>query len=243
MNSPIQTCQVEVTKLDPVQAELEILITLGIPTPADLEIRGRFMGPRCLYRSTVQIAYPLKRLADPEDHVQRFRVIVPEPMLWDPQSPFWYEGRIETRQGGTVVENRVVPLGLRWLQTTATGLHINGRTLALNARRVKEVNPADLAGYRNSGINLLIVPVTTELEQICTLLDRMGIFLVGNLETEQEPPPWQSHPCLLGWRSPASLSSGVSLPVIFAESPNIVENVPILLNRTQSFLVLPPRQR
>ena len=82
-------------------AEAEIWITAH-PTErhADLELRGRLMGPRCPYATTVEVAYALRpcprSVADSGQTAAR--VLIPEPNFWEPQSPFLYRGPVELWQ-------------------------------------------------------------------------------------------------------------------------------------------------
>src|SRR3982751_515934 len=88
--------------LDPMSAEVWITVYPETLTPKT-ELRGRLMGPNCPYASTVEIAYPLKPLMRSEQHPDgalRCRVAIPEPSLWDVQSPFLYSGPVELWQDG-----------------------------------------------------------------------------------------------------------------------------------------------
>src|SRR5205085_9081719 len=77
--------RITVRRLDPSEAELWVTA----PEP----IAGRFMGPRCRYAGTVEVAHYLRPLppgtAAP---LNSQRVIVPEPSLWEPTTPFVYTG-------------------------------------------------------------------------------------------------------------------------------------------------------
>ena len=50
--------------------------------PADVEVSGRLMGPRCPGVSTIEIAYPLQALAPAV-----YRVVIPEPLCWSADRP------------------------------------------------------------------------------------------------------------------------------------------------------------
>src|SRR5437868_13397226 len=83
--------------LDPMAAEVWLTVYPERLTPKT-ELRGRLMGPSCPYASTVEIAYPLSPLKLSEQQVAgalRCRVAIPEPSLWDLQSPFLYSGPVE----------------------------------------------------------------------------------------------------------------------------------------------------
>src|SRR5262245_48142127 len=111
--------------LNPAEAELWITAV-----PRDLlsvmELRGRLMGPRCSYSTTVEVAYPLRPLPRQPDNPRQLiaRVVIPEPSLWDPESPFLYQGPVEVWKDGNrwcetqlshgLRQYHLGPRGLRW---------------------------------------------------------------------------------------------------------------------------------
>src|SRR5262245_59390094 len=125
---PNRIHHVEVTnrRLDPVEAVVEVTVVAERPAQ-DAEVRGRLAGPRCVYAETVEVAYPLRPAPGPHPSA---RAVLPEPCLWDPQSPFLYEGTVELWEGGERVDQVKVPFGLRDLRLGMTGLRVNGRPLA-----------------------------------------------------------------------------------------------------------------
>src|SRR5262245_11376218 len=82
--------------IDPNSPEVWISVTPERASPTT-ELRGRLMGPRCLYASTVEVAYPLRPFHDMPDGLEGLarRVIIPEASFWDPISPFLYQGPLE----------------------------------------------------------------------------------------------------------------------------------------------------
>src|ERR1043165_73087 len=121
-------------RLDPVATELRIHVALATLTPTT-QIKGRLMGPRCLYGATVEIAYPLNEI-ERDNHIV-LRVIIPEPNWWDPQTPFLYEGPLELWQDGQFCERREIRQGIRSLQLTSHGLKLNGRAFVLRGKLVE----------------------------------------------------------------------------------------------------------
>src|SRR5207248_11789949 len=85
MHNRILNLHLEDYSLDPVSAEVRILVRPEYLTPTT-EVRGRLVGPSCPYASTVEVAYPLRplRRAEPSDPgTIPLRVVIPEPSLWD----------------------------------------------------------------------------------------------------------------------------------------------------------------
>ena len=90
-------------RLDPHETELRIHVEVEELTPTT-EIKGRLMGPRCVYRSTVEIAYPMRpveRIA--YSRRMELRVVIPEPSWWEPKTPFLYQGPLELWQDGQLM--------------------------------------------------------------------------------------------------------------------------------------------
>src|SRR5262245_52982530 len=108
---------VRVTLLDRASstARAEVLVVVRVETPVrQLQLRGRLMGPRCAFASTVEVAYHLRPAAEQAGGVDlRARVVIPEPSLWDPQSPFLYSGPIELWDQGGRLDVVQVRHGLR----------------------------------------------------------------------------------------------------------------------------------
>src|SRR5690349_5726458 len=105
--------------LSPAQAEVHVLVTPEARTPAT-EVRGRLMGPSCPYSSTVEIAYALRPLPA-EGEALVCRVIIPEPSLWEPESPFLYRGPVELWQDGACCDRVTLSHGLRNLSLGPRG--------------------------------------------------------------------------------------------------------------------------
>jgi hypothetical protein len=107
MTNSIQAIDVHNRLLTPMDAEIEITVTLAHVHPTS-EIRGRLVGPRCALATTVEVAYPLRPLPRHADAVPRLaaRVHIPEPSLWEQQCPFYYDGRVELWENGARVETK-----------------------------------------------------------------------------------------------------------------------------------------
>src|SRR5438445_10253261 len=92
----IRTLEVQEHRLTTAEAEVWLQV---VPEQRSqtTEVRGRFVGPRCSGRSTVEVAYPLRPVPGGAQglHDLAMRVVIPEPSLWAPQSPYQYEGTVE----------------------------------------------------------------------------------------------------------------------------------------------------
>src|SRR5262245_50368134 len=116
MENRIRTVRVLDARLDPVEAEVWVTVEPERLT-STTQVRGRLMGPRCPYSTTLEVAYPLR------EHSRQYesegpprltlRAIIPEPGLWDPQSPFLYQGPLELWQCDQRCDQVQVRHGLR----------------------------------------------------------------------------------------------------------------------------------
>lgn len=229
MASQIRHIEIANVSLVPAQAELRLTVELDQINPTT-EIRGRLMGPRCQFSSTVEIAYPLRPLAQTDPLRLSARVLVPEASLWDPVSPFLYAGPLELWQDGQRLEQRWIQHGMRSLTIGSRGLRINGRPLRLRGRAVDSVTEEHLLSLRTAGINLLVVN-RGEDEELMNLADRLGFMVL------YQPPPsspeMQQHPSSLNIdlqivpadiaaRTAATGATVLAHGVIESETPTII---------------------
>lgn len=195
-------CRIEVRdrSLDPISAEVWISVIPEHRAEAT-EVRGRLMGPRCLYSSTVEVAYPLRllgvRSVSEEDQSSTplplqapltVRAVIPEASLWEPQCPFLYQGPVELWQDGRVCDRAIVSHGLRAMQRNERGLCINGRPLTLRGRRIETCTDDEAERWRQSGYNLLIAPVTASSLAVWEQADRFGFLVLGQLGQDADEP-------------------------------------------------------
>jgi hypothetical protein len=205
-NRIVDVCAVN-HSLDPARAEVRITVTPLHRTPTT-EVRGRLMGPSCAYASTVEVAYPLTPLRDPQPAaagtVQR-RVVIPEPSLWDPQSPYLYAGPVELWQDGQLADRVQLRHGLRQFNVAARGLRVNGKPLVLRGISCDGLFPEQIPALRVSGCNALVVPLRHETLTVWETADRYGFLVLGRLGEEDETETarllqeLQRHPSCLGW--------------------------------------------
>jgi hypothetical protein len=208
MTPTLDRVEILTTRFDPADVELTVTAALDGP-PAGSELRGRLMGPRCLGRETVEVAYPLRPLPADGD-VLRARVIIPEAGLWEPASPFLYEGPVELWQGGQLLGRRTVTHGVRQIAFHARkGLLLNGQRVRLRGLSVSATpSDADADRFRAAGLNALLSPARAETAELWDLADRYGWLLFGQLEPENDDALWRAeahwswHASCAGWVFP-----------------------------------------
>jgi hypothetical protein len=123
----LESCEIRQAVLNPAEAELHVLFRLTQPV-LGAELRGRLHGPKCVYSTTIEIAYPPRpvlRAGHDESRTFLGRIIIPEPSLWDPVAPFLYEGTLELWAEGRPLAKVQVSHGLRSYQLGIRGLRWN----------------------------------------------------------------------------------------------------------------------
>jgi hypothetical protein len=112
MTNRIKDMSMHIARLTPTEAEIHITVSpesLSYTT----EVRGRFVGPRCTHAATIEIAYPLREQArDSNTPLIVLRTVVPEPCLWDAESPFVYRCEVELWQDGQLCDRKATDYGL-----------------------------------------------------------------------------------------------------------------------------------
>jgi hypothetical protein len=205
MDNRITGLELRDASVVPATAEVWVRARTDYVSPST-ELRGRLMGPSCLFASTVEVGYPLRPFARlPEDFgAPCARAAIPEASLWDPQSPFLYHGAIELWQDSRLCQRVTLSHGLRTLALGQRGLFVNGRRLVLRGRSVTTLTEPEALSLRDAGINLLVAPVTATTAPLWELADRVGFFVLGELESSSAATTVPAivaaaHASCLGW--------------------------------------------
>jgi hypothetical protein len=210
MSNRILHIDLEERSLVPAEAEVRVKV---VPERIDAgtEVRGRLMGPRCRFASTVEVAYHLRPLpVTAETNTLVFRVIIPEASLWEPVSPHLYIGPIELWQDGVRCDVVTVRHGLRHVSLGPQGLRLNGRPLRLRGREVAALGEDEALALRQEGYNLLVAPVSEASRPIWDLADQLGFFVLGKVDEQSSATltaELARHPSCLGW-----LRTGEEIP-------------------------------
>ena len=212
MSNRIRHIRVSHGPISPAQAEVRITVVPERQTPTT-EVRGRLMGPRCPYASTIEVAYPLRLPPGGNPTAESLdltrHVIIPEPSFWDTESPFLYEGPVELWQDGQCCDQQIVRHGLCSLRVGKRGLLINDRPLLLRGRVVTADgemagSESDLRMLHEAGFNLLVAPVADETMELWQHADRFGLLILGQLRDDSEATQHRlvlltEHASCLGW--------------------------------------------
>ena len=191
-------------RLDPAEAEIWITVVPEKVTPTT-RVSGRLMGPRCPYSATVEVAYPLrpwKRDEEADSKSLTMRVIIPEASLWEPESPFLYQGPVELWQDEQLCERVQLSHGLRVITLGPRGIRVNGRQIMLEGVQGDRFSEDDLVRLHQAGCNLLLVSVTARTVPLWEAADRLGFLMLARIvdrETWGLAGTLRQHPSCLGW--------------------------------------------
>jgi beta-galactosidase/beta-glucuronidase len=180
MASRIRELTIQPVRLTPTEAELAVEMRCPQPIPTT-ELRGRLMGPSCLYSTTVEVSHPI-RSAGRHEHgspVFRGRILIPEPAWWDPDSPFLYHGPVELWEHEHKVEVVRVRIGLRHAVWQDDRLIWNGLPVELKPKPAAEINDEAFRSLRQAGANAVNVEAN-ELESACEIADRIGLIVFAD---------------------------------------------------------------
>lgn len=155
MTVQITSLRVEHLVLNPAEARMRIEARTS-REGAGCELRGKLMGPSCRFSSTVEIAYPLRPVAGQIGTLAE--VLIPEPCLWDTQSPFLYQGTLELWQEGRLCHQIPFSHVLRSWKLGKQGLRLNGKPLLLRGVAGQAWQEDELLELRQAGCNCLLVP-------------------------------------------------------------------------------------
>lgn len=185
-------------RLSPVEAEI-LVFADAENLSSDTELRGRLTGPSCPYATTIEVAYPLRKLPQPLPGMPLARrIVIPEPSFWDPTSPFLYRGVVELWEGEDLHERLSVRHGLRSAVLRPDGLRWNGQRLTLHVAPDEEIEPAQVPELKAQGFNaaLLNWPDPALLEAA----ERLGLILIGKPTTPEGDIPESA--AIFGWLMP-----------------------------------------
>lgn len=175
MSSRIHAVQVDVQRLEPTEADVLVKVELAGARPGQ-EVRGRWVGPRCAWRTTVDVAYPLRH----------GRVIIPEPALWEPASPFLYSGIIELWEADERLDRVTLDHGLRQVALGPQGLRWNQQPLSLRGVVRQRLTDDEASSLRERGINLILTDCADgSVEQAA---DRLGFVVIRRIQDASNLP-------------------------------------------------------
>jgi hypothetical protein len=208
MNNRIREIIIRDHRITPMQAEIWITVVPEHQAPTTW-IGGRLMGPKCHYATTVEVGYYMDRLVREVVNAPGLtrRVIIPEPSLWEPQTPFYYTGFVNLMQDQTHVAGPVlISHGLRILTLGDHAWRLNSRSFHVHGVRRTELAEQDARQLRAEGVNTLVAPVSPTSARLWDDADRLGFFVIGEIADDgpslQQALSLRRCASCLGWLIP-----------------------------------------
>ncbi len=215
MSNSILHIELHDHRLIPAEAEVRLRVVPAI-VDRGTEVRGRLMGPCCRFASTIEVAYHFRPLPAQTGQGLTLRAIIPEASFWEPQSPHLYAGPVELWQDGQRCQTVQVRHGLRHLSLGPRGLRVNGRLLRLRGRAVESLDDEQALALRQTGFNLVVVPVREATRSAWEVADRIGLFVLGRLAGYPALlGELARHPSCLGWLSATAVPAEMVPPGTF----------------------------
>jgi hypothetical protein len=186
MANRIKSVALSKRRLDPIEAEIWITVDPEEVTTST-EVRGRLVGPRSPYGNTVEVAYPLRELANGSGSIGirgiTLQAVIPEPNLWHPATPFVYDGLVELWQDGKCVDRAEIRQGLRSLRLGARGPRLNDKPIMLLGTARADTLKEDAAKLRRSQCNAILAPISSESPSLWRTAEELGFFAIGEVKS------------------------------------------------------------
>jgi len=187
----------EIRTLNPTEADVRFHVAVDRQDDR-LGVQGRLVGPRCAYASTIEVAYPLGDAPPGEPNRLSTRTFIPEPNLWEPACPFLYEATFELFEDRSRIEVMPMTVGLRTIAISGRSFVLNGKKFEPKAIEAAHPTESALAQARQQ-FNTVVLPVSDDARPLWHACDRMGLAVIGRIESQWAPEFLANHPCLLAW--------------------------------------------
>ena len=143
--------------VSPEQADLWFRVGVERVTPGT-EVRGRIVGPRCLFAEAVEVVSPLRSVRHKEDDqaVLIARTAFPQPSFWDPHRPLLYRVVVELWQDGQRCDVVGFDLGFRMIELGFGNVCVNKKPFFLRGMSHLPQSREEAAERRQASYNLVL---------------------------------------------------------------------------------------
>jgi hypothetical protein len=193
----IGSLRMEIRTLNPAEADVRFHVAVDRPDDR-LGLKGRLVGPRCAYASTVEVAYPLSEAAPGGPNRLSTKVVIPEPNLWEPACPFLYEVTLELFRDQSRIDAITLIVGLRTVAVSGRSFVLNGKRFELKVMEAVHATESDLAPARKQ-FNTVVLPVSHDARPLWHACDQIGLAVLGRVKSQAAPELFANHACLVGW--------------------------------------------
>ncbi len=183
--------------------EADIWFNAGVQKiDSGTELRGRIVGPRCLFTDAPTAVSPLRSTVRKrnEQPILLARTSFPKPSFWHPDSPNLYRVVLELWQDGQRCDVSGFDLGFRTLEVLPSGVRVNDQPIALRGMARLPDSREEAAEKRYAGYNLILAPP----EQVHWWIraNPMGFLLLEEISLARMSLHYydvdSSQPCFLG---------------------------------------------
>ena len=178
---------------------LSVYVSNDDHTPRSFRVKNILLDAAGL-----EVASSLSELSDLEPgQGQRLmtRMIVMQPSLWTPETPFLYTVRTNlVSENGTIIDSRETRTGIRSVRMTPDkGLLLNGEPVTITATNRNQEYPyigfalSDNAGYRDAvkireaGFNLVRCPYYPPAPAFLDACDELGLMVINSVPYRDNP--------------------------------------------------------
>ncbi|HEY7313017.1 MAG TPA: hypothetical protein VH643_26880 [Gemmataceae bacterium] len=143
--------------VSPTEADIWFTVVVQRVTP-ETEVRGRIMGPRCLFADTAEVVSPLRSVRHNEDERMTLiaRTAIPNPGFWDPDNPLLYRVVLELWQDRRRCEVSGFDLGFRTIEMGFSHVFVNKQPFLLQGMTYLPQAREEAAARRMGGYNLVL---------------------------------------------------------------------------------------
>jgi len=151
---------IERYKLTVLSADADVWFKVVVQrvTPGT-EVRGRIVGPRCLFAETAQVVSPLRSVRCKEEEQAAaliVRTAFPNPGFWDSANPLLYRVVFELWQDGQRCEISGFDLGFRMIEIGSSNVFVNKHPFLLQGMAYLPQSREEADNRRQAGYNLVL---------------------------------------------------------------------------------------
>jgi hypothetical protein len=141
----------------PAAADIWFRVSVQKLTPGT-EVRGRVVGPRCLFTHTAEVVSPLRSVRHTEEEQTALiaRTAIPNPGFWDPANPLLYRVVVELWQDGKRCEVSGFDLGFRMIEMGSSNVLVNKQAFSLQGIAHLPQSREEADARRRAGCNLVL---------------------------------------------------------------------------------------
>lgn len=140
-------------------AEADIWFKVGVQrvTPGT-EVRGRIVGPRCLFSQAPGVVSPLRSVRHTErEHASLIaRTAFPNPGFWAPDNPLLYRVVVELWQDEQCCEVSGFDIGFRRIEMGANTVLVNTQPFFIQGMSYLPQSQEEAGDHRQAGYNLVL---------------------------------------------------------------------------------------